>query len=135
RQQCRSCAGSSFTAPPRPAIRHTSPINESIMKKIDIYNHVLPPEYLELVRTHSKDAGIVKRMVSLRMLWDLEARAAMMVEKFPDVVQVLTLSQPSPEMLGGPERSPEFARVANDGMAEICRRWPGQFPAFVAALP
>lgn len=105
------------------------------MKKIDIYNHVLPPEYLELVKTHSKDAGIVKRMVSLRMLWDLEARAAMMAEKFPDVVQVLTLSQPSPEMLGGPEQSPEFARVANDGMAEICRRWPDQFPAFVAALP
>jgi len=44
------------------------------MKKIDIYNHVLPPKYLELVKAHSKDAGIVKRMVGLRMLWDLEAR-------------------------------------------------------------
>lgn len=106
-----------------------------MQKKIDIYNHVLPPQYLELVKAHSKDAGIVKRMVSLRMLWDMEARAAMMVEKFPDVVQVLTLSQPSPEMLGGPDQSPGFARVANDGMAEICRRWPDQFPAFVAALP
>lgn len=105
------------------------------MKKIDIYNHVLPLDYLELVKTHSKDAGIVKRMVSLRMLWDMEARAAMMAEKFPDVVQVLTLSQPSPEMLGGPEQSPEFARIANDGMAQICQRWPEQFPAFVAALP
>jgi aminocarboxymuconate-semialdehyde decarboxylase len=105
------------------------------MKKIDIYNHVLPPEYLELVKTHSKDAGIVKRMVNLRLLWDLEARAAMMVEKFPDVVQVLTLSLPAPDLLGGPDQSPEFARVANDGMAQICRRWPDQFPAFVASLP
>jgi aminocarboxymuconate-semialdehyde decarboxylase len=51
------------------------------------------------------------------------------------VVQVLTLGQPSPEMLGGPDRSPEFARLANDEMAEICRRWPDCFPAFVAALP
>lgn len=105
------------------------------MKKIDIYNHVLPPAYLELVKTHSKDAGLVKRVTSLRLLWDLEARAAMLVEKFPDVVQVLTLSAPAPEMLGGPDLSPEFARVANDGMAEICKRWPDQFPVFVASLP
>lgn len=105
------------------------------MKKLDIYNHVLPPKYFDLVRAHSKDAGIVKRMASLPMLWDLEARAAMLAEKFPDVAQVLTLSLPSPEMLGGPGQSPEFARVANDGMADICRRWPDQFPAFVAALP
>ena len=105
------------------------------MKKIDIYNHVLPMRYLELVKAHSKDAGMVKRMSSLRMLWDMEARAEMLAQKFPDVLQVLTLGQPAPEALGGPERSPEFARMANDDMADICRRWPERFPAFVAALP
>lgn len=105
------------------------------MKKIDIYNHVLPPAYFELVKAHSKDAGLVKRMAGLPMLWDLEARASMLAQKFPDVVQVLTLSAPSPELLGGPDQSPEFARVANDGMAAICRRWPDQFPVFVASLP
>jgi predicted TIM-barrel fold metal-dependent hydrolase len=105
------------------------------MKKIDIYNHVLPPAYFELVKQHAKDAGLVKRMASLNLLWDLPARARMLVEKFPDVVQVLTLSAPSPEMLGGPEISPEFARVANDGMAQICREFPDQFPVFVASLP
>lgn len=105
------------------------------MKKIDIYNHVLPPAYFELVKAHSKDAGIVKRMAGLPMLWDLEARAAMLAKQFPDVVQVLTLSAPAPEYLGEPSQSPEFARVANDGMAGICRRWPEQFPVFVASLP
>lgn len=105
------------------------------MKKIDLYNHVLPPAYFERVKALSKDTGIVKRMVGLPMLWDLEARARMLVEKFPDVVQVLTLAAPSPEMLGGPELSPALARLANDGMAEICARWPAQFPAFVASLP
>ncbi len=105
------------------------------MKKIDLYNHVLPLAYFERVKALSKDTGIVKRMVGLPMLWDLEARARMLVEKFPDVVQVLTLAAPSPEMLGGPELSPALARLANDGMAEICARWPAQFPAFVASLP
>ena len=105
------------------------------MKKIDIYNHVLPQAYLELVKSHSKEAGMVKRMASLRMLWDIEHRVAMLREKFRDVQQVLTLSLPGPELLGGPDRSPEFARVANDGMAEMVRKWPKEFPAFVASLP
>ena len=105
------------------------------MQKIDIYNHVLPPAYFDLVKTHSSDAGLVKRLAGLRMLWDMEARATMLAERFPDVVQVLTLSAPAPELLGNASQSPEFARVANDGMAEACRRWPEQFPVFVASLP
>src|SRR4051812_21608036 len=103
--------------------------------KIDLFNHVMPAQYLELVKQHSKEPGMVKRMSSLRMLWDIPHRVQMLREKFPDVRQVLTLSLPAPELLGGPERSPQFARVANDGMAEICRQWPNEFPAFVASLP
>jgi uncharacterized protein len=103
--------------------------------KIDIFNHVMPQAYLELVKRHSKEPGMVKRMSSLRMLWDIEHRVAMLREKFRDVQQVLTLGLPSPELLGDAAHSPEFARVANDGMAEMCRRWPKEFPAFVASLP
>src|SRR5689334_3037394 len=103
--------------------------------KIDIFNLVLPREYLELVKTHSKEPGMVKRMSNLRMLWDLEHRVEMLRTKFPDVQQVLTLGLPSPELLGDPGKSPEFARVANDGMAEMCRKWPREFPAFIASLP
>jgi len=102
--------------------------------KIDIYNHVMPVAYLEKMKQHSKDPGIVKRMSSLRMLWDIEARAKML-DQWPDVRQVLTLSLPSPELVGGPELSPELARIANDGMAEMVRKWPNKFPTFVASLP
>ena len=103
--------------------------------KIDIYNHVIPMAYLEKMKQLSKDPGIVKRMSGLRMLWDIEARVAMLKEKFPEVQQVLTLGLPSPELLGGPDVSPELARIANEGMAGMCRRWPEQFPAFIASLP
>jgi len=102
--------------------------------KIDIYNHVMPVGYLEKVKQHSKDPGIVKRMSRLRMLWDIEARVNML-DQWPDVRQVLTLSLPSPELVGGPELSPELARIANDGMADMVRKWPNTFPAFVASLP
>jgi predicted TIM-barrel fold metal-dependent hydrolase len=103
--------------------------------KIDIFNHVMPVRYLEMMKQHSKDAGIVKRMTSLRLLWDIEARVAMLDAKFPGVQQVLTLSLPSPELVGGPDLSPELARIANDGMAEMVAKWPKKFPAFVASLP
>jgi aminocarboxymuconate-semialdehyde decarboxylase len=102
--------------------------------KIDIYNHVLPPAYLELVKKHGKEPGMIRRVSSLRMLWDAEARVKML-DQWPEVQQVLTLSVPAPEMLGGPDQSPEFARVANDGMAEMCKKYPHKFPAFVASLP
>ena len=102
--------------------------------KIDIFNHVMPVRYLEMMKLHSKDQGIIKRMTSLRMLWDIEARVKML-EQWPDLQQVLTLSVPSPELVGGPELSPELARIANDDMAAMVAKWPGKFPAFVASLP
>lgn len=102
--------------------------------KIDIFNHVMPTRYLEMMKTHFKDPGIIKRMSGLRMLWDIEARVAML-EQWPEVRQVLTLSLPGPELVGGPELSPELARIANDDMAAMCARWPQKFPAFVASLP
>src|SRR4026209_2165233 len=103
--------------------------------KIDIFNHVMPQAYLELVKQHSKEPGMVKRMTSLRMLWDIEHRVEMLRTKFPEVQQVLTLGLPSPELLGGPDQSPGVARVANHGKAQMCLQWPRQFPAFVASLP
>ena len=102
--------------------------------KIDIYNHVMPQAYLELVKQHGKEPGMIKRMSNLRMLWDMPARVEML-STWPEVQQIISLAVPSPEMLGGPQESPHYARVANEGMAEICRRWPDQFPGFVASLP
>src|SRR2546430_921496 len=103
--------------------------------KIDIFNHVMPVPYLEMMKQHLKDQGILKRMSNLRMLWDIEARVRMLDEKFPDVQQVLTLSLPSPELVGGPDVAPELARIANDGMAGMTAKWPKKFPAFIASLP
>src|SRR5439155_21328274 len=90
------------------------PRGEEMNTRIDLYNHVMPPRYLEMLKQHSKDAGIVKRMSNLRMLSDIEARVAKPREDFPDVRQVLTLGLPPPELLGGPAFSPELAPTAND---------------------
>ena len=74
------------------------------------------------------------RWLNIPVLWDLDARLAMM-KKFRGYRQVLTLSLPAIEYLAGPDESPALARLANEGMAEIVAEHPAQFPAFVASLP
>jgi len=39
------------------------------------------------------------------------------------------------ELMGGPDKSPEMARIANDGFAELVAQYPKRFPSFVGALP
>jgi aminocarboxymuconate-semialdehyde decarboxylase len=58
-----------------------------------------------------------------------------MIAPWPDLQQVVTLGQPTPELVAGPELSPELAKLANDGMAQIRDAHPDRFPAFVASLP
>ena len=119
----RSAAEQNVVDQPAPATR-----------MIDIHNHVMPAAYLDLVRTRYKDEGMVKRLTSIRMLWDMDARVEML-SQWPGLQQVISPAAPPPEALFGPDGSPEAARICNDGLAEICRRWPDIFPTFVAALP
>src|SRR5204863_6373115 len=68
------------------------------------------------------------------MLSDLDKHSRT-INSFPQYKQILTLSMPAIEFLGRAEETPELARLANDGMAEIVQKHPAQFPAFVASLP
>ncbi|MPS29768.1 MAG: amidohydrolase [Alcaligenaceae bacterium] len=104
------------------------------MRKIDSYSHLFPPAYFERMKALAKDQGAIKRWLTVPVLYDLDARLKMM-DEFPGYQQILTLSSPPIEFVAGPEDSPELARLANDGMAEIVAQHPDKFPAFVASLP
>jgi uncharacterized protein len=102
----------------------------SAMRKIDIFNHVMPAKFFERIGDY-KDIG--KRMREVPMLYDLEERFRVM-DRFPDYVQVLSAGMPPIEALAGPDASPELARICNDGMAELCAQHPDRFPTFIASL-
>src|SRR4051812_34997642 len=70
----------------------------------------------------------------LPTLWDINARLRMM-DEFDGLQQVLSLANPPIEVLGPADRTPELARIANDGLAELCRRHPERFPCFIASMP
>lgn len=104
--------------------------------RIDIFAHILPEKFFERMLAVSSSAAtnIQKRVRGIPAIHDLNERYRIM-DQFRDYVQVLSLASPPIEALGGPDRSPEFARLANDGMAETVARDPKRFPAFIASLP
>ena len=102
--------------------------------RIDIFNHFIPPAYLEALQRNAAAHPLVRLSAGLRPLWDMEERLRMLAP-WPDLQQVVTLGQPTPELVAGPDESPALARLANDGMAAIRDAHPARFPAFVASLP
>lgn len=103
------------------------------MQKIDIFNHFFPKPFADrYLHGGLKDIG--KRSQSMPTIADLDARFFVM-DEFDNYTQVLSLPAPTIESMAGPEHSPELAQVANDGFADLCRKYPDRFLAFIASLP
>jgi aminocarboxymuconate-semialdehyde decarboxylase len=103
--------------------------------KIDIFNHIFPKGFFDKmlqVAPNYKDMG--KRVREIPVLYDLEQRFRVM-DKFDEYAQVICLASPPLEVLAGPDRTPELAKIANDGMAEYVAKHPERFPGFIASLP
>ncbi len=102
--------------------------------KIDIYNHIFPESYFEkMLQVAGKHKDLGKRVRNVPMLVDLDKRFKVM-DQFDDYCQILSTAGPPPEVLAGPDDAAELARLANDGMAELCAKYPDRFPGFTATL-
>lgn len=102
--------------------------------KVDIYNHIFPMSYFEKMMEVAGDLhDLGKRVRNVPMLADLDERFRVM-DKFDDYVQILSVPAPPPEVLAGPDVAPELAMRANDGMAELCQKYPDRFKGFTATL-
>ena len=105
------------------------------MRYIDCFNHFFPQGIFDKILSSSNAvADIGKRIRGVPTIYQLEPRLKQ-VETYENYSQVLSLGMPPLDALVGPEASPEFARVANDGLAELCAKYPHHFPGWVAGLP
>ncbi len=101
--------------------------------KIDIFNHIFPQTFFDkYIENGLPDIG--KRVKSMPSIVNLDVRFKIM-DEFGDYQQIISLPAPTIEALGGPDKSPDIARLANDGMAELCQKHPTRFPTFIASLP
>lgn len=103
--------------------------------KIDVFCHIFPQGFYDrMLSISGKGAHMQKRVREIPALVDLEVRFPIM-DRFADYVQVISLAAPPLEAYGDPQQTPELARLANDGMAELVSKYPRRFPGFVASLP
>jgi len=105
------------------------------MRIIDAFNHFFPKRYYDaLLQSPDAAKDIGKRVRSIPALSDLDLRLRI-VEMFDDYSQVLSHGLPPLERLWGPDKSPEMAKIANDGLAEIVVKHPKHFVGWSALLP
>jgi uncharacterized protein len=101
---------------------------------LDVFNHFMPKAIFERLAQLVPGHIALSAFPELPTLWDVDARLRMM-DEFDGLQQVLSLANPPIEMLGPPDRTPALARIANDGLAELCRKHPERFPCFIASMP
>src|SRR5689334_24377888 len=94
----------------------------------------MPAVYLDRLARFAPDHVAVTAFPRLKPLVDVDARLRLL-DQFGELRQVISLANPPLELVATPAQSPELARAANDTLAEVCRRHPDRFPAFVASLP
>ena len=99
--------------------------------KIDIFCHIIPPKLKDLMLEKQKT---IKELASNVCLYDMDARFRVM-DRYPDLAQVLTLPGATPEELAGGEGAVALSRRINDEMAELIERHPYRFAAGVAVIP
>ncbi|MFC2070337.1 amidohydrolase family protein [Chloroflexota bacterium] len=102
--------------------------------KIDIFSHILPPKYKQALDKAAPGHMQQKANDAIPTLYDLDHRFRIM-EKY-DVMHVLTVSRPPLEevFVNAPKKAVDFAKRANDEVAELVMKYPDKFPAGVATV-
>jgi predicted TIM-barrel fold metal-dependent hydrolase len=102
--------------------------------KIDMFNHIFPKAFFDRhIAAGRGGRDIGKRVSNIQTLVDVDARLRVL-DEFGEYVQVISLPLPPLEIIAPPDKSPQLAREANDGLAELVARHD-RFLGFVAALP
>jgi aminocarboxymuconate-semialdehyde decarboxylase len=108
------------------------------MRYIDAFCHYFPKGLWDKMATMdgaAKDIG--KRMRGIPALYDLDERRRV-VDLFrtqKNYKQVLSLGMPPLEALGALGVVDDLAKLANDGLADLCAKHPEYFTGWLASLP
>jgi predicted TIM-barrel fold metal-dependent hydrolase len=102
--------------------------------KIDMFNHIFPKPFFDRhIAAGRGGRDIGKRVSNIQTIVDVDARLRLL-DQFGEYVQVISLPLPPVEIIAAPDKSPQLAREANDGLAELVAKHD-RFLGFAAALP
>src|SRR5262249_50235323 len=130
--QCAPLFAPAYAPFSRPTARPSAPQRRRNNMRIDAYTHFLPRKFYDSVLNAGDHRDIGKRMKGVPAIYDLDVRLKI-VDSFPDYAQILSYPTPPLEaMTDKAGQVEDYARMVNDGFAELCARHPDQFPGFVA---
>ena len=101
--------------------------------RIDAYTHFFPAKYFENLLA-SKVPDIGKRVREVPAIHDLDVRRKV-IDSFPDYRQIICVALPPIGTYTPPDKAEDVAQLANDGLKELCDKYPDQFAGFVAEVP
>jgi len=103
--------------------------------RVDAYTHFIPHRFYKEVMSVGSHKDIGKRMMGVPAIFDLNVRKKV-VDKFKDYCQILSYPMPPFELMTkNPKETEEYAKIVNDGFAELCAKEPDHFPGWVAQAP
>jgi predicted TIM-barrel fold metal-dependent hydrolase len=103
--------------------------------RVDAYTHFIPNRFYKDVMSVGAYADIGKRMMGVPSIYDVNVRLKV-VDKFKDYSQILSYPMPPFELMTkDPAKTEEYAKIVNDGFAELCKQHPDHFPGWVAQAP
>ena len=108
------------------------------MRYIDAFNHFFPQALWDrMLASEGAARDIGKRMRNIPCIFDLETRVKTvdMFRGTHDYCQILSLGMPPLDAMAGPDECPEFAKLGNDGLADLVAKDPTRFPGYLASLP
>src|SRR4051794_21766771 len=103
--------------------------------RVDAYTHFIPERFYKDVMSVGSHKDIGKRMMGVPAIFDINVRKKV-VDKFKDYCQILSYPMPPFELMTkDPAETEEYAKIVNDGFAELCAKDPDHFPGWVAQAP
>ena len=103
-------------------------------RKIDIFCHIIPQKYKEVLYRKAKSCFYLEANNSRPALFDLDIRFRVM-DKFEGLQEVLSIGAPPVEYMIAGKEAVDLAKMANDEMAELLIKYPDRFVGAVASLP
>ncbi len=103
--------------------------------RVDAYTHFIPERFYKDVMSVGSHKDIGKRMMGVPAIFDINVRKKV-VDKFKDYCQILSYPMPPFELMTkNSAETEEYAKIVNDGFAELCAKDPDHFPSWVAQAP
>ena len=101
--------------------------------RVDAYTHFIPKVFFDRVMAAGGVKDIGKRMREVPSIYDLDVRLKVL-DEFPDYAQILSYPMPPFESMAEGGTLDEYARMVNDGFAELIAKHKDRFPGFVAQV-